>query len=382
VRSPADGWRRRSWIAAPALAAIWQVRREWDATPRARLDFHIYYDAVQAMHRSSIYDFKDRIFPLGFTYPPFAAVLLRPLVAMHESLAEHTWLVLSAALTVAFALVSVRMTAVVTGVERAVASSVVVLAMPTTLTLRLGQINALIACLLAVDAWLMQRRNRVGGAATGIATAIKVTPAALLVALVVARRAREAARAVAVAATATVLAAVVRPDDTWRYFTDVVFDTGRVGRGGRFNDSLRRLVDSGVADRTLLYVLALTLVLAATVVGVRAAARRDDVFGVVTITMVCSYLISPITWGHHLYFVAPAAILLWRRGTLPTRALALAGAVLVLDPFEGGQGATWAAWRIAFMAVALVVLAATPSDERAATRPPVEARPVSAPAGG
>jgi alpha-1,2-mannosyltransferase len=367
---------------APAVAGVWQAHRHWNATPRARLDFHIYYDAVQAMHRTNIYDFKDRIFPLGFTYPPFAAVALRPLVAMHESLAEHLWLVLSAALTVVFALATARLAALRTPIERAVVATVVVLAMPTTLTLRLGQINALIACLVLLDAALVQRRSRVGGVATGIAAAIKVTPAVLVPALLVAGRGREATRAVATAALATAAAALVRPHDTWRYFTDVVFDTGRVGRGGRFNDSLRRLADSALADRTVIYALALALVLAATLVGIRAAAKRDDVFELVTITMVCSYLVSPITWGHHLYFVVPAVALLWRRGTVPTRLLALAGAVLSLDPFEGGQGASWAAWRIAFMTAAIVVLATTSARRAAESRRATPVPAISAPAVG
>jgi alpha-1,2-mannosyltransferase len=369
-------------MAVPAVAGVWQVQRHWQATPRARLDFHIYYDAVQAMHRSSIYDFKDRIFPLGFTYPPFAAVALRPLVAMHESLAEHAWLVVSAALTVVFAMVTARLAALSTPIERAVAATVVVLAMPTSLTLRLGQINALIACLVVADAWAMQRRSRFGGVATGVAAAIKVTPAVLVPALVAAGRRREAACATGTAVLATATAALVRPGDTWRYFTDVVFDTGRVGRGGRFNDSLRRLADSAVADRMLLYALVLGLVLTVTVVGIRAAARRDDLFEVVTITMVCSYLVSPITWGHHLFFVGPAAALLWRRGTVATRALALVGAILLLDPFEGGQGAPWAAWRIVFMTVALVALAATSGREGAEARAPARQRSFSAPVAG
>ena len=54
------------------------------------------------MHGMSIYDFKEHIYPLGFTYPPFAALLLRPLAALQEPMAEHTWLVMSALLTLAF----------------------------------------------------------------------------------------------------------------------------------------------------------------------------------------------------------------------------------------------------------------------------------------
>ena len=92
-----------AWGAVPAFALAWQIERHWAEQPRSRLDFHIYYDAVSSMHAHRLYEFREGVFPLGFTYPPVAAMLLRPLTALSKAAAEQTWLVLSALLCGAFA---------------------------------------------------------------------------------------------------------------------------------------------------------------------------------------------------------------------------------------------------------------------------------------
>ena len=104
-------------------------------------------------------------------------------------------------------------------------------------------------------------RNFVTQLATGIAAAIKLTPALVIVALVAMGRRKDAARAALTVLVASAFAALVRPRDTWQYFTNVVYDTRRVGRGGQFNDSLRRVVSADIADSWRVYV-ALAVVVA------------------------------------------------------------------------------------------------------------------------
>jgi uncharacterized membrane protein len=252
--------------------------------------------------------------------------------------------------------------------------------MPVTLTLRLGQINALIAVLLALDVVLMQRGTRAGGVLTGLAAAIKLTPALIVPALLIAGRTKDAARATIAGIAFTAIAATFAPHDTWRYFTSVVYDTRRVGRGGQFNDSLRRIVDVKQLEQGWrVWIVLVALVVIATVVGLRRAARRGDVVEIVTLTMLCSYLVSPITWGHHLYFCGPAVLLLWCRRTISTRVLAVAGLYLLIDPLEGGEGTLSAALRIAFMAVTIVTLVVVqPRTARVEVEAPVPV-PVRAP---
>jgi hypothetical protein len=362
--------RHVAWGVAPVVALAWQVDRHWVAKPWSRLDFQIYYDAVHSMHATRLYDFKEEGVLLGFTYPPAAAVVLRPLTVVGATTAEQAWLVASALLSAAFVAL------VVWGVHRggraidegtaasyataSVAATAMLASMPVSLTLRLGQINALIAALVALDAVLLTRRSRLGGVASGVAAAIKVTPVLMIPALLLMRRRADAARAASAAVVVTGVAAVLAPHDSWAYFTDALYDTRRVGTGGGFNNSLRRLVESlHETDASWAVAVACGLVVLIAGFGIRRAALRGDYTEAVTITMLCSYLVSPITWGHHLYFCGPAIYLLWRRGHPVWRVLSLAGGVALLDPFEGGEGLTYSMWRLAFMVTALVVLSAT-----------------------
>ncbi|HVK88755.1 MAG TPA: glycosyltransferase 87 family protein, partial [Kofleriaceae bacterium] len=158
----------------------------------------------------------------------------------------------------------------------------------------------------------------------------------------------------------TGLAALVAPGDSWAYFTGALFDTRRVGHGGDFNGSLRRLIGSlHETDAPWVVAGVGVLVLLIAGLGVRRAALRNDMTEAVTITMLCTYALSPITWGHHVFFCGPAVYLLWARRDPFSRALALAGALVLLDPFEGGEGHVYSMWRLVFMVAAVVVLTAT-----------------------
>src|SRR5205823_1887133 len=115
---------------------------------------------------------------LGFSYPPVTALILRPLTAMNELLAERIFFTASLAMVVAFAVVSVRLLP-----QRPAALATVplyiaflVFMMPATLTLRLGQIDALIALLILADVVLLRRDSSLAGLGSGLAAALKVTP--------------------------------------------------------------------------------------------------------------------------------------------------------------------------------------------------------------
>ena len=250
-----------------------------------------------------------------------------------------------------------------------IATTLVIVSMPVSLTLRLGQINALIAFLVAFDAVLLTRRSRFGGIASGLAAAIKVTPALMIPALLVMNRRADAARAALTAVVVTGLAALVAPGDSWAYFTGALFDTRRVGHGGDFNGSLRRLIGSlHETDAPWVVAGVGVLVLLIAGLGVRRAALRNDMTEAVTITMLCTYVLSPITWGHHVFFCGPAVYLLWTRRDPFSAALALAGALVLLDPFEGGEGHVYSMWRLVFMVAAVVRADGDDSTPRPRTR--------------
>jgi alpha-1,2-mannosyltransferase len=353
--------RRLGYVVLPLTALVWQVARAWGEPPHRRLDFRIYHEAVRAASDGGLYDFRDPILGLGFTYPPFAAVLLRPFSTLGVVTAEKLWLLVAAAMTIAFAALC---TALLPGTRAAwqqtLACTFFVVAMPVSLTLRLGQVNALIALLVVCDALLLSRRSRWAGAATGIATAVKLTPGFVVLAFALAGRIRLAATALAAATAATLVGALVFFDGTRTYVTDVVFDTERVGSPeDTLNNSLRRpiaWVTPGDPWETLLWGAAGIAVLALVVRRVRSSLRRGDTLTAVAMASIGSALVSPITWGHHLMFLAPAIAIVALTGRVWWRWLVvLPGVLVAIDPFEGGEGPASPVWRIVVMLALLVV---------------------------
>jgi alpha-1,2-mannosyltransferase len=357
-------------LAAPTLVACaWQLARLWNFGPLGHLDFRIYYGA--AAQHGSLYRYAYAVPPsghdprplqLGFTYPPFAALVLRPLTALGVVAAEHAWLILSVVASALFAYLCVRALPGATRPwVRSVGCAFILVSMPVRLTLELGQVNGLIALLMVVEVWLLGRESRGAGVGLGLAGALKITPGFLVVVLALSGRVRAATVALITALTVTVLAASVYFDDSRRYFTDTMFDTHRVGDlGAAFSNSLRRLVEwlhlgSGVG--TAVWILLSAAVLAVVVHRARQALANGNPLAAITLGALGSYLVSPISWGHHLYFLPPALVLVavarreWWRWPIVA-----AGAFLAVDPVTGGEGATYSFWRIVLLVTLLVVV--------------------------
>jgi alpha-1,2-mannosyltransferase len=238
-------------------------------------------------------------------------------------------------------------------------------AMPVTLTARLGQVNALVAALVVLDVWLVRRApagvtSRAAGVGTGLAAAIKLTPAALVPYFLLARRGRQAAVAVAAALVATVAGAIVFPSDTWRYFTVEVFSTDRAPDVSIiFNHSVRRFASWLPDERVelLVWVAASVVVLVWAYRRAVAADRSGDVMLATTLVLLATYLVNPLTWGHHLFFLVPAT--LWWLATSDSWWRWVVGAVAVVslfDPIGGGETSEMTVVRVVVMAIMLVAL--------------------------
>ncbi len=143
----------------------------------------------------------------GFDYPPFAAVLIRPLALLDAHLASVIWLALMLAATVAAAVIVAR-TALPRSWPRVELGVIAALAFgPAAYSYWIGQINALVFLLvaLAYRDYVRERRLRVG-VLLGLAAAIKVGPVILILLLLRRRWWRGAAAMTATGVVATAAA--------------------------------------------------------------------------------------------------------------------------------------------------------------------------------
>jgi hypothetical protein len=309
----------------------------WHEPYGKRIDFHIYFDTVRRWPARSLYLF-DPAHHLGSTYPPFASVLLWPITRLPEALAEHAWLAATVAASAAFLAVTCRLL-----VERQrftwfapLVVAVGVWSVPVVFTARIGQINAFLALAVIVDVALARRGSKAAGIASGVAAAVKLTPIAAVLYFVAARRWRAAVTSVATFFACGLVAALVSPSDSARYWGGQMFAVSRVGKvASKDNDAVRRLVADTPLHHTAQTAVWLVIVLALLVIAFvrsRRAADAGNDLAAITIAMCFVAAASPISWAHHLYFLLPVVPLLIGSGSRRSRLLL--AAVMVWMLFE------------------------------------------------
>ena len=121
----------------------------------------------------------------GFDYPPFAAVVLRPLAALSARWQELTWLWIALVALVGGALITARALLPSTWPRARIAVFVALTFPPATYNLWHGQMNTVIFLLLAMalSDYLSGHRTRCG-IILGVAAGIKLAPVVLLLVLV------------------------------------------------------------------------------------------------------------------------------------------------------------------------------------------------------
>ncbi|HEX6682588.1 MAG TPA: glycosyltransferase 87 family protein, partial [Candidatus Limnocylindrales bacterium] len=262
-----------------------------------------------------LYDYFRPDSGYGFTYPPFAAVAMLPLAVFgwHPAIAAN--LVLSTAVAAGLLHFLVDPIARREGWSRwytfGLAACLFAMLGPVRDTFSFGQINLLLVGLVYADLWLLSRcgTRRFAGVGIGLAAAVKLTPAIFIAYLLLTRRWRAAGVATGTAAGATLLAAAVAPDASRAYFTDLLWDTGRIGSLDYVsNQSLMGFVarlDPQHPSR-LLWITLVAAVLAVWAWRVRGADERAGW----ALTGAAACLVSPITWVHHLVWLVPGLVVL------------------------------------------------------------------------
>ena len=281
-------------------------------------DSRVYYGAMQYWFRDGgmVYDLLRPNSPYGFTYPPFAGLVMAPMAWLPFPLV----LVLACVATVLstvlltwwFIRPTVRRLGWTPWYALAAGSCLALSFEPVRETLTFGQVNTLLLTVVAADVLFgVSQGRRWAGVGIGLATAIKLTPGVFILYLLVTGRWRAAGVAVGSATGATLVAAAIFPDQSREFWTSALWDTGRVGvLSFVSNQSLRGLVARLPVEPVAEYVW-LALVLAALVFWarrVRATAAAGDEFGGLALTGVLGVLISPVSWVHHCVWLLPAIV--------------------------------------------------------------------------
>src|SRR3954454_13377080 len=278
---------------------------------RGLFDLRGYRGAVQWWASGEpLYPFQLGHSGYGFTYPPFAAIALSPLALVSAPVAA---VALTAASVAVVVVTTWRFLAPVTrrvGWPPVLAAA---LAVPTALlmdpvreTIAYGQLNLLLVALVLADVAAVRRGWWWAGAGTGLAAAIKLTPAIFVLYFVLTRRRRPAAVAIAAFAAATAVAFLVSPRTSVEFWTTTLWDTSRVGHVDKTsNQSLLGLLarTAGPTPPRLVWLVLVVAVLALALWrAVRAYTEGDELVGLV-LTGIAANLISPISWTHHLYWL-------------------------------------------------------------------------------
>ncbi|MFE7271367.1 glycosyltransferase 87 family protein [Streptomyces sp. NPDC057623] len=300
--------------AVTVFTATVPLLRDW-------FDLRVYYGTVDSWthHDGRIYDYRVPGTTYGFTYPPFAAVVMLPMALVDLRVAiALTFLLNLAALAFALRVLAGRAWRRHGWYGWVAAGCALALFEPLRDTFSFGQVNLLLLALVLLDCGLLASgRDRWAGVGIGLAAAIKLTPAAFIGLLLVARRRRAAAVATAVAAGATALAAWVAPDASRFYWTHAMWDTTRVGRLDYVsNQSLQGVLARLDVSSRAVWAVVVLLVLGVWVARTRRAVVAKDWTAAFALTGLTACLVSPITWVHHLVWLLPSFAVLVRAGRL------------------------------------------------------------------
>ncbi|MEO3780183.1 glycosyltransferase 87 family protein [Micromonospora sp. B11E3] len=256
---------------------------------------------------------------LAFVYPPFPALLLRPLAAVSFDAGIALWTLLSVLALAAVVARALRLLAPGTPERRHALLTLggTVAALPTFPVsghLQAGQVGLFLMLVVLLD--LTGDPDRWWrGLGVGLAAGVKLTPLIFVAYLLVTRRFRAA-----LAAAGTFLATIAvgyawHPADSTRFWSGAAVETGRINADPRwvFNQSLHgalaRIGDTATPPRVLWLLLAAFVGVAGLALAARAARAGDELLGVLTCALT-GVLVSPISWHHHWVWFVPALLLL------------------------------------------------------------------------
>ena len=307
------------------------------------IDMIIYREGVKAfMAGDEVYSVPMMAgdIALPFLYPPFGALVMVPLAGdwFSDAMAGDIVIILSnlliglIVLLLAFALNKQRVTRFASSDVISVASliwGIVLIFEPVRLNNGFAQINIILMALVALDLiprkrlkWLPQ------GWLIGVAAAIKITPLAMLLYFLVRKELKPIITAGISAIIATTIAAAVRWDVTWEYFTVNLLSMGSGGEIGvqtayQSNSSIKGFLESLYTSQEsmetasmITTIIWFCLAIITVVLGgwlMIALMKRGLNIEAFIINAFIMLLISPVSWSHHWVWLTIAIPVLFYR---------------------------------------------------------------------
>jgi alpha-1,2-mannosyltransferase len=340
---------------------------------------------------------------LGFTYPPISAVVMAPLAVIPARLAGVVITAVTIVLLMAVTALFLRIAGLadMRGAWRRSAALLPLAALiePVRTTLAYGQINVVLMALVAFDCLAPDHGTRPGfarlrigrltlvwprGTLVGLAAAMKLTPIVFLIYFVARRDWRGAATTAASFAVVTGIGFLLAGRDSVKYWTDMVFDTGRIGplwfSGNQsLNGVYLRAHLNGSAGRDVWLASAAVVGLVA-LAAVHRMVRAGRPLAAVALTACAEELVSPVSWSHHWVWAAPvlltAVVSAYRAGNRRMLAWSCAGIALFVSapqfwfPHTESRELRWGLWEqvigsaYVWVAVGALVVVAYPEVKR------------------
>ncbi|MGS0688453.1 mannosyltransferase [Nakamurella sp. GG22] len=287
--------------------------------PFLMVDLAVYVDGARHLADGTLYDFFSEPLHLPFTYPPFSAIIFTPMTWLPWTVLRVLWQLASFGAMAVMAYCTLRLLGRAgPGAPRplehvrGIVVTITALGLwlePVRTTFNYGQINLFLCALLLAGA--VAGKEWLAGASVGLAAGIKLTPAITGLYYLLQKRWSAVVWSVVFFALTVAAGAALLPDETWRFFTKLIFDPARTGPvWSAINQSLRGAIARAAGeDLTSVWLVAAA---AAAVFGVWTTwvcLRAGDRAAALLAVQFTGLLLSPISWSHHWVWVLP--FLLW-----------------------------------------------------------------------
>ncbi|HEX6968578.1 MAG TPA: glycosyltransferase family 87 protein [Micromonosporaceae bacterium] len=262
---------------------------------------------------ASLYDFAAHN-DAPFTYPPFAGLIFVPLGMLSEPVARVLWTASTIAVVLLVAWLS-RYADNVPVVRQSLRLPAVALLLfisaPVSSNIRFGQISIFLVALVLLDC-LKVLPARYRGIATGFAAAVKLTPAIFVPYWWFSGQRRQAVVASLTFAIATMLAWLVLPGESARFWLTEILNVDRVGNiatGGNqsLNGAMLRWELPDTVRASVVVAVGGVIVVMALVRAVRAY-RNSEPFTAAVFVGAAGLVFSPVWWTHHQIWLVFAAL--------------------------------------------------------------------------